>query len=30
MKRVYLSGAIEVKPDLAQLTSEGYPTDGNA
>lgn len=30
MKRVYLSGAIEAKPDLAQLTSEGYPTDGNA
>lgn len=30
MKRVYLSGAIEAKPDLTQLTSEGYPTDGNA
>ena len=30
MKRVYLSGAIEAKPDLTQLTSEGYPTDGDA
>lgn len=30
MKRVYLSGAIEAKPDLTKLTSEGYPTDGNA
>ena len=30
MKRVYLSGAIEAKPDLTELTSEGYPTDGNA
>ena len=29
MDRVYLSGALQTKPDVSALTSKGYPTDGN-
>ena len=29
MKRAYLSGASETPPDVSQLTSVGYPTDGD-
>lgn len=29
MDRVYLSGALQTKPDISALTSKGYPTDGN-
>ena len=29
MDRVYLSGAVQSKPDISTLTSKGYPTDGN-
>lgn len=30
MDRVYLSGALQTKPDVSALTSKGYPTDGNS
>ena len=29
MDRVYLSGALQTRPNVSELTSKGYPTDGN-